>query len=546
MLHGFAGLIDLSTTSSRSLAHAHALARACNLPSPTDGPPSRAWVAHADWIAAAGERCILFDGRLDNRSALGAELGLDPRRTTDRALVAAAFDRWRDDCAARLGGDFALAIWSGSEQRVLLACDPAGLKPLYYAVHDQSVACATTLRVLVRLPWATRQIDERAVVDLLALNHGLEPVTAWRGVSRVAAGTCVVITRDTVRSRRWWSAGVPAPVAPRPDRDCVEATREAFDRAVADRLRADAPVVVAASAGLDSSAIAATAARLEPARTVYVLTAAPSPGAPLERRATRYADERPLVRALGERYPNMNVETFDCSGVDPIERNGAALFERTGLPVAQVSFGWFGAVFRRAAQLGAVTLLVGDMGNAVLSNDGLFRLRELALRGQWLGLRCELLALGVGGDRSGWSWFKSHVAGPLAPPWLTAWRARRRDSLFGNWRRIAAVRNEVATKHDLAARLRENGFPGGDIGQHRGVAPLVDWLSRRRAFLNDWASAMQELHGLEVRDPHGDRRLIAHCAGLPADQFLRAGQRTTASGRSGRRAGVVAAPRCCG
>jgi asparagine synthase (glutamine-hydrolysing) len=279
-----------------------------------------------------------------------------------------------------------------------------------------------------------------------------------------------------------------------------------------------------ASGGLDSAAVATTAARLSRS-TVHLLTAAPDEAAPVLRRRHRYADERPYVQALAAMHPGLSLEVIACSTPDMLHQDGTALFLGTQAPVGpDGALGWFEPVFRRAAALGATVLLTGDMGEQSLSNSGIFRLRQLFLQGRWLALAHELRRLQDPSPGGALTYFRGHVLSTFVPPALRAARHRATGrGLFGNWHAYAALRPEIAARHGLSARMVANGFPGGDIGQYKGVAPLADWLLKRQRFVSGYAGAVRAMHGLALSQPLGDRRLIEFCAGLPADQFLRDG-----------------------
>jgi asparagine synthase (glutamine-hydrolysing) len=81
----------------------------------------------------AAETCVTFDGRLDNRDELAAQLDLQISDSTpESVLVSAAYRRWGVECPVRLLGDFSLVVWDGRERRLFMARDIFGLRPLFY------------------------------------------------------------------------------------------------------------------------------------------------------------------------------------------------------------------------------------------------------------------------------------------------------------------------------------------------------------------------------------------------------------------------------
>jgi asparagine synthase (glutamine-hydrolysing) len=98
---------------------------------------ARSWsegaVALASDLFASDPTAIAFDGRLDNRDEIADDLRLDRAVThqRDAALVLAAYEAWGEDCARRLLGDFAFAVWDGRRRTVFCARDVMGVKPFY-------------------------------------------------------------------------------------------------------------------------------------------------------------------------------------------------------------------------------------------------------------------------------------------------------------------------------------------------------------------------------------------------------------------------------
>ena len=161
-----------------------------------------------------------------------------------------------------LRGMFAIAIWDSRENRLLLARDRFGIKPLYYRVADGMVSFASELKALLRQPGFSREIDPQALESFLSFNSIPSPLTIFKEGRKLPAGHILVAERGEVTISRF-ARPTPAPAG--------EVRREGDDALAAelrDRLRdsvrahlvSDVPVGVLLSGGIDSAALTAMAA----------------------------------------------------------------------------------------------------------------------------------------------------------------------------------------------------------------------------------------------------------------------------------------------
>jgi asparagine synthase (glutamine-hydrolysing) len=161
-----------------------------------------------------------------------------------------------------LRGMFAIAIWDSRENRLLLARDRFGIKPLYYRVADGMVSFASELKALLRQPGFSREIDPQALESFLSFNSIPSPLTIFKEGRKLPAGHILVAERGEVTISRF---ARPAPAS------AGEVRREGDDALAAelrDRLRdsvrahlvSDVPVGVLLSGGIDSAALTAMAA----------------------------------------------------------------------------------------------------------------------------------------------------------------------------------------------------------------------------------------------------------------------------------------------
>src|SRR4029077_15958025 len=202
--------------------------------------------------------------RLDNREELARALGVAPNELahlSDADLLLRMIEHQGESGVARCLGAFAFALWHADSHVLTLGRDCLGNKPLFYHCGRGFVAFATTLGALLALPDVPREIDEVALAHFMALDMTEGPRTFYRGIERVPSRGLVTIGPEGAVQRQYWSPNLDAPPPYRREEDYIERARELFDQAVAATMRDTPHVAISTSGGLDSSAIAATAAR---------------------------------------------------------------------------------------------------------------------------------------------------------------------------------------------------------------------------------------------------------------------------------------------
>jgi len=471
-----------------------------------------------------GRWTLVADIRLDNRPELCAVLGVEPGRAallSDSAVAMAAIERWEEEAVGRLVGDFALALWDRKREQLLLARDMLGQKPIHYHRGAGFFAFASMAKGLHALPEIPPAPNREAVAAFVALIPENGSETFFAGIEKVPAGHAVTVTRDGLRTERWWSPRLRDPGLKSTD-DYAAALREHFDRAVSDRLRgSEAGVASHLSAGLDSGAVTATAARLlaPGGGRLTAFTAVPRPGFADRISPEAIADEGPHAASVAALYPNIEHVLVPSSG-SPVADLDRYFFlnERPVLNLCNAV--WSNRILDGARERGLGILLTGSRGNMSFSYDGLQFLTELLASGRLLRLARESWSLVRSGTRVGT--VAAQTLGPFLPAAL--WRAIAR--LRGRSRKLTDY-TAINPQAIEAMRLRE-------LAAERGLDP--DYRPRRRALETRlWALARSDPGnynkgslagwGIDTRDPTADSRLIEFCLSVPLDQFLREGRR---------------------
>jgi asparagine synthase (glutamine-hydrolysing) len=216
-----------------------------------------------------GELTLVFNGEIYNFEELRDRLkGLGSAFSTrsDTEVILHAYRRWGAHCVDELDGMFAFALWDAPRRKLLLARDRFGKKPLYFWRQHNRIAFASTLTALLQHPGVPRALDEDAVAEYLAFEYVVAPRTILAHVEKLPAAHSLIFDADNGKSqsRVYWQLNVGEI---RSEIDTVAATEELdslLSCAVAKRLVADVPVGIFLSGGLDSSTVAALAAKSHP------------------------------------------------------------------------------------------------------------------------------------------------------------------------------------------------------------------------------------------------------------------------------------------
>jgi asparagine synthase (glutamine-hydrolysing) len=218
---------------------------------------------HQPLFGARASTVVVCNGEIYNYRELAQELrarGHSFRTASDIEVLAHAYDEWGLDFLERLDGMFALALWDGAERRLVLARDRMGEKPLYYTRTRELFLFASELTSLLQHPEVSGELDYEALSEYLAMEYVAAPRTILRDTRKLEPGCALVLEHGDLRHFRYWTLDPREKLNITYD-DAVIALREKIDAAVSSRLVSDVPLGIFLSGGLDSSTVAAMAAR---------------------------------------------------------------------------------------------------------------------------------------------------------------------------------------------------------------------------------------------------------------------------------------------
>ena len=227
--------------------------------------------------SANGRFVITFNGEIYNFRDLAAEIAdVAWRGHSDTEIMLEHFARSGFVATLkRLNGMFAIALFDRETRELWLARDRLGIKPLYHGRDGNRFYWGSELKAIVAHPGFAGKVDREAIAAYLAFNHVPAPRTIYRGIAKLKPGHWLRLAPDgTVSEGRYWDLGEVAarPKARLDEAEAVRALTDLLGDAVARQLVADVPVGVLLSGGLDSSSVAALAARTSsrPVRTFTI------------------------------------------------------------------------------------------------------------------------------------------------------------------------------------------------------------------------------------------------------------------------------------
>ncbi|WP_166305637.1 asparagine synthase (glutamine-hydrolyzing) [Bradyrhizobium sp. 2S1] len=214
-------------------------------------------------VSGDGRHVIVYNGEIYNFLELRRELeakGAVFRSQSDTEVILAAWQAWGEDMLLRFNGMWALAIYDTATDDLFLARDRFGIKPMLYALSSERFVFASEQRALARSGLIETSLDIDVARRLLLDPFGIEGSerTLFAQLRRLQGGHCMWLRQGKVQVRRWWRTVDHLPDIPDTEAERVARFRELFQDSVALRMRSDVPIGTCLSGGFDSSAVICT------------------------------------------------------------------------------------------------------------------------------------------------------------------------------------------------------------------------------------------------------------------------------------------------
>lgn len=447
----------------------------------------------------AGDIVAVFNGEIYNHRPLREGLvarGHSLRsHHADGDVICHLYEEMGDDFVDALNGMFAIALWDGRRERLVLARDRVGIKPLYYACAGGRLVFGSEPKALLAHPAVGRDVDPVALHHYFTFKNVPAPLSAFAAIRQLRPGERAVFERGALTATRYWQPAFAADPL-RDEHEAAAALRALIEDSVGLQMQADVPVAAFLSGGVDSSAVAALAARRATGR-LKTFTLVYDAGI-----SGKDAD-RAHARDIARLYDTEHIEHHVAAADIPVAMR--AVLDAFDEPFSGVISTWFlaGAIVRHAK-----VALSGDGADELFASYLPHRLAQ------------PLAATDA-------------VSGEFPPDVLEALRARGDEAA----RRMAQYLADDAAKRRLYTPLMRavtDALPSEAlIRRLYRDSGTADPLNRALAvdqetLLPDQVLAFVDrlsmAHGLEVRPPLLDHRIVEFAARVPGRMKIRDGR----------------------
>ncbi len=252
---------------------------------------------HQPMFSADGATCIVFNGEIYNFGEIRAGLigkGYRFSTNSDTETIIHAYEEWGDACVHRLRGMFAFGIWDGKEQRLFLARDRVGKKPLFYAQYAGKFVFASEMKSILSDPEFDRSIDEEALTAYFLFSYIPAPLTIFRNIRKLPAGHTLTVQGGRIASEQYWDLHFD-PDTRKSESQFVHELLDLLEESVRIRLISDVPLGAFLSGGIDSSTVVALMNQVsgKPVKTFTIGFGGTTGG---------FEDERPYARLVAKQY----------------------------------------------------------------------------------------------------------------------------------------------------------------------------------------------------------------------------------------------------
>ena len=257
---------------------------------------------------ASQEIVVVFNGEIYNYRELRKELldeGVNLRSHSDTEVILYLYRKHGTDCPKYLRGMFAFVIWDRKTKRLFAARDRIGIKPFYYYLDGKRLAFASEIKAIVQIPGLDLRLSLPAIANYFTYGHSFAPQTIYQKIQKLPPGHSMTVEETKVTLRRYWEIPVNAETRNGDFAQCTKELLRLLTDSVRCHLIADVPVGIFLSGGIDSSLLAALAARQksEPIQTFSV-------GFDIGGRYNELHSARQMATAIDANHHELLVESF--------------------------------------------------------------------------------------------------------------------------------------------------------------------------------------------------------------------------------------------
>jgi asparagine synthase (glutamine-hydrolysing) len=461
---------------------------------------------------------IVFNGEIYNYKHLRHELeeqGHRFRTHSDTEVIIHLYEELGENCVDRLSGMFAFAIWDDVQQKLLLARDRLGQKPLFYAQEGQDLLFASEVKGILATLKSPREIDYESLHHYLSLRFIPPPRTMLRQVKKLPPAHTLVFQRGNITTRRYWELSFREKLG-LSENELLDGLREKLTQAVDSHLVSDVPVGAFLSGGMDSSMIVAIMSKS---------SAAPFKTFSIGVKEQDF-NELPYARLVADQYDTCHVEQRVESDLITLLPRIVWHLDEPSDPIAACMYHAAGLAARHVK-----VVLGGDGGDELFAGFDRYlgfgyidrytlipSLVRQKVIGPLIGMVPESFAYKSATQKLRWANQLSVQTNPgeryAEATCFFRFNHRDKQMLFGTdlWRRVA----EINSADVIAAR-----FNNGNASDSIDRMLYTDYTTRLPEHSLMLTDRMTMAHGLEARSPFLDHELVEYLAAFPSDLKIR-------------------------
>ena len=456
---------------------------------------------------------IVFNGEIFNykqiKQQLIAEFACTFNTESDTEVLLSAYIHWGVDCLLKLNGFFACAIYDKQTHEIFVARDRLGVKPLLYYMDEDKFIFASEMKSVLTFN-VPKEIDWASVRQYFALGYIPEPNSIFKNIKKVEAGSYLLINKKSKTSKKYYLLPERNSVSKAPSfEDAAKNIKGLFEQSIEARLVADVPVGAFLSGGLDSSiVVAATSKKVEQLHTFSVGF-----------KDASFYDETKSAELVAKNF-NTNHTSIILSRTD-LADNIMACLESMSEPFGDTSALPFYVLSKKVAPSIKV-ILSGDGADELFGGYNKHKAEWMIKNPTWQIRTAQLLqpfSKFISGNRNTGFGDKVRQVQKLVNGmnltdaeryylWCSVLSNEQQAQLFNE--SLEGKDEYTSRKSDIVRRFKNNRYDLNTVlNTDMELVLGSDMLHK--------VDSMSMAHGLEVREPFLDYRLLEYVSGLPSE-----------------------------
>lgn len=460
---------------------------------------------------------LTADVVLDNRKELRKQLGIPHPNVPDGVLLLESYAKWGEEFVKLLRGVFAIAIYDRNKQCLFLYTDHTGSRAVNYYNSKEGFLFGTTLSSILKvcpdIPFNEKWIAGCEASQTPDMEIFPE-ITPYEKVFQLEAGMYLKVSEHSLEKKEYWNPKYRKEQISFSDSKCRKMFLETFSKCVKDVLRSRRNTAATVSSGLDSTSVASLAAGYleRQGKKLYSFTSIPD-------KEVKVTDGSVMTNEswgpalLAEKYTNMEVQMVSCQGMDgftKLER----LVKQLEIPTKSApNVMWLDEIYSMAAKKDCKLLLKGQYGNATISYGKILgNIRYQLTHWHFVRAYREIKAFSRLHGIPEKKIVKKYIR--------ELWGERKKENFLGE----SYLKKELLQKYEINVTVNQLAKEsGGSMADTQEQMRNFQFDRVNLAQLGLYDTKFSLIHGVLLRDPTKDKRMIELCMSLPVECYAHNG-----------------------